>query len=389
VGHLEDSTEDLKKKAVLDKGTTEDLPALIGYLIGDQTVPPTSYATAKVIFTRFIHQGSETLYATLSDHLKDKNVREKMVMLLSENRLTRVLSGLRPDMHLPVQTYADIIEDACYSEELFDQPEEVSRLKWEFIFAYLAAHSNQTFRERDFIRRFVTFLAENIRKIDKVTFTAVLSKNLTANIRPATRPTHLTVLRELGHFEDATEDLKLRHPAGLWDIEEDQIDEAVVENAGMVIAAPYLPQLWKMFELIEDGQFRDLQAAERAVHLLQYMTNQSTDTPEYQLVLNKILCGVKSSEPIAVSIDITDKERGVVEGLIRGMIENWKTIGQTSVAGFRESFFQRRGRLTRKDDAWHLKVEQRAFDMLLDSIPWGFATIKHPWMERVVYVKWR
>ena len=71
------------------------------------------------------------------------------------------------------------------------------------------------------------------------------------------------------------------------------------------------------------------------------------------------------------------------------MITNWKSVGQTSVAGFRESFLQRRGRLTRKDDAWQLKVEQRAFDMLLDSIPWGFAAIKHPWMERVVYVKWR
>jgi hypothetical protein len=71
------------------------------------------------------------------------------------------------------------------------------------------------------------------------------------------------------------------------------------------------------------------------------------------------------------------------------MIENWKTIGQTSVQGFRESFLQRRGSLALKDDAWHLKVEQRTFDMLLDSIPWGFATIKHRWMERVVYVKWR
>ncbi len=93
--------------------------------------------------------------------------------------------------------------------------------------------------------------------------------------------------------------------------------------------------------------------------------------------------------PVQNRIDITAKEREAVEGLIRGMIENWKSIGQTSVAGIRESFFQRRGSLTFKDDAWHLKVEQRAFDMLLDSIPWGFATIKHPWMERVVHVKWR
>ena len=190
-------------------------------------------------------------------------------------------------------------------------------------------------------------------------------------------------------IEDAAEDLKIEHPSSPWETEEDRIDEAVVQNAGMVITAPYLPQLWNMLELIEGGIFKDLQAAERAVHLLQFMTDECTEAPEYQLVLNKILCGVKSSEPITDRIKITDKERDAIEGLIRGMIENWKGIGNTSVEGFRESFFQRRGRLIQKDDAWHLNVEQRAFDMLLDSIPWGFATIKQPWMERVVHVKWR
>ena len=64
-------------------------------------------------------------------------------------------------------------------------------------------------------------------------------------------------------------------------------------------------------------------------------------------------------------------------------------FGNTSVAGFRESFLQREGRLHLQNDAWQLLVEPRSFDMLLDQIPWSFATIKHPWMERVVYVEWR
>ena len=42
-----------------------------------------------------------------------------------------------------------------------------------------------------------------------------------------------------------------------------------------------------------------------------------------------------------------------------------------------------------KGDAWHLLVEPRAFDMLLDQLPWSFSMIKHPWMDRVVYVDWR
>ena len=53
------------------------------------------------------------------------------------------------------------------------------------------------------------------------------------------------------------------------------------------------------------------------------------------------------------------------------------------------SFLQRNGRLQRDSDAWRLVVESRPFDMLLDQIPWSFATLKFPWMERVIYVEWR
>ncbi len=389
-GDLEPAAQKTPDKShSTDRSTTEDETALIRYLTGDPTSHSISDATARVIFSRMIRQGSDALYASLRNHIKDKDIRKKIINLLPENWLTRVLAGLRPDVHLPVQTYADIIADACYSTELFDRPEKINTLKWEFIFTYLASYANRPFREKVFIQRFVVFLAANSPKMDKGTFTALLSRNLTASIKASTHQEKLTVLQVLGHLDDAAGDVKIEPPAIIREIEEDRIEEVVVQNAGMVIAAPYLPKLWDMLELLEGGQFKDLQAAERAVHLLQFMTDECTDAPEYQLVLNKILCGVKSSEPIAGRIVITDKERETVEGLIQGMIENWKTIGQTSVAGFRESFFQRRGRLTVKDDAWHLKVEQRAFDMLLDSIPWGFATIKQPWMERVLYVKWR
>ncbi len=385
----ETAAEQQKKNTLADKPATDEASALINYLTGDQTSPLVSNTAAKAIFTRLIRHSQKILYAPLRDHLKDRGVGQNIITLLSEDWLTRVLAGLWPDRHRPVQTYADMIADACYSEEILERPSAINRLKWEFIFAYLAQSGNGVFRESDFIRRFKDFLAGHIRKMDPAAFTAVLSRNLAADIQPPAHPARATVLRAWGHFVDESEYLKLKHPAGPWNTEEDLLDEAVVQNAGMVIAAPYLPQLWKMLDLIEDRQFKDLPAAERAAHLLQFMTDKSTEAPEYQLVLNKILCGVKSSEPITNRIDISDKEREAIDGLIRGMIENWKTIGQTSVEGFRKSFFQRRGWLRRQDDGWQLKVEQRAFDMLLDSIPWGFATIKHPWMDRVVYVKWR
>ncbi len=171
--------------------------------------------------------------------------------------------------------------------------------------------------------------------------------------------------------------------------EESPLEEIYISNAGMVLAHPYLSRLFEMLELMEAHQFKDSDHAERAIHLLQYMTDASTHTPEYQLVLNKLLCGVTSEKPICSGIEITDGEQEIVEGLIQGMIANWSAIGNTSVEGFREAFLQRTGRLLLKSDHWVLQVDPKPFDMLLDRLPWSITTIKYSWMPRRLQVEWR
>ncbi|MBS0424280.1 MAG: hypothetical protein JSR71_07635, partial [Proteobacteria bacterium] len=171
---------------------------------------------------------------------------------------------------------------------------------------------------------------------------------------------------------------------------DDVYEEIYIENAGQVLAAPYLPRLFGMLKLVEDGAFVDRRAAERAVHLLQFMVNEQTRSPEYQLTLNKILCGVTTGIPICREIDISVHEQETIEGLICGMIQNWQTIGNTSISGLRETFLQRKGKLQLKEDGmWYLTVEPGVFDMLLDSLPWSYSVIKHSWMERAVHVTWR
>lgn len=165
--------------------------------------------------------------------------------------------------------------------------------------------------------------------------------------------------------------------------------EIHVANAGMVLAAPYITHLFALLKLTEQGRFVDPKAAERAVHLLQFMVDKRTATPEYQLVLNKLLCGVKTGTPIVAGIDITDHERETVESLLQGMIVNWGALGSTSIDGLRVSFLQRPGWLRRQEDGWHLQVEKRAYDMLLDRLPWSFSMIRHGWMPALLRVDWR
>jgi hypothetical protein len=162
-----------------------------------------------------------------------------------------------------------------------------------------------------------------------------------------------------------------------------------VLNAGMVIIATYMQRLFNLLDLTQDGKFVSEETMQRAVHLLQYAVTGEETTPEYQLVLNKLFCGIHGGLPIAAGVNITDRERETIEQMLSGVIAHWSALGGTSIAGLRETFLQREGHLYFEEDAWHLKVLPGTFDMLLDRLPWSFSMIRFPWMEHPLHVTWR
>jgi hypothetical protein len=165
--------------------------------------------------------------------------------------------------------------------------------------------------------------------------------------------------------------------------------ESNIGNAGMVIFATYMQRLFGMLELTSDGRFVSDDAAQRAVHLVQYAVTGEVATPEYQLVLNKLFCGIHGGQPIARGIEITPKEKDTIEQMLNGVIAHWSALGKTSLAGLRQTFLQREGHLYFEEEAWRLKIPQATFDMLLDRLPWSFSMIKFPWMEYPLHVTWR
>ena len=172
--------------------------------------------------------------------------------------------------------------------------------------------------------------------------------------------------------------------------EEADIEEDIyIGNAGLVLLSPYLPRYFESLGLVEGRAFKDRVAAERGVHLLQFMLDGSSSNPEFLLVLNKILCGIKTGVPIIQSINISQQEMELSKSLLHGVIGNWPALKNSSVDGLRESFLQRDAHLQLKDDTWKLLVEAKPFDMLLDEIPWNYKTIKMPWMANLISVDWR
>jgi hypothetical protein len=166
-------------------------------------------------------------------------------------------------------------------------------------------------------------------------------------------------------------------------------EQIAVGNAGLVLVSPYLPRLFSMLGLVDDRAFVGPEAAARAALLLQALATGHAAAPESELTLNKLLCGLPLDSPLPRLIDLCDAERDAIDGLIGAVIQHWRILGTTSIDGLRGSFLRRAGVLERRDEAWQLSVEPGPFDMLIDQLPWGYATVRHPWMERVIHVDWR
>lgn len=326
----------------------------------------------------------EGLRRSLPALLEGREAARRLAAWLPERLLTRLLHLLRPAEHEGAQRCADAIAVAACASGGAGAAERIQQLKWQFLFRYLF-EEGRPFAQADFARGLADYLAEQTGRRDAGAFRGLLCRELARTALPSTRERHRAIAVALAPDEQAVPRTRNRDAVEA----QDGTETIYIDNAGQVLAAPYLPRLFAVLALTEQGVFKDRQAAERGAHLLQFLVDERADAPEHQLVLNKILCGVRIGTPIVRAIAVSEQEKEAIEGLIRAMIQHWKVIGNTSVAGLRESFLQRPGMLRRKDDAWHLQVQDRAFDLLLDRLPWSFSTIKHAWMEEVVHVDWR
>ncbi len=161
-----------------------------------------------------------------------------------------------------------------------------------------------------------------------------------------------------------------------------------VQNAGLVLLNPYLKRLFSRFDLLEGKEFKSDEAKEKAVYLLQYLANKNEEPEEFELTLNKILCGIPLGVPIKNPVELTDEEKEVCNGLLTALVQNWKTLKNTSADGLRTSFLMREGSLKREANGWKLVVEKKVYDILLEKLPWGYSMIHFPWMEFPLYTEW-
>jgi hypothetical protein len=161
-----------------------------------------------------------------------------------------------------------------------------------------------------------------------------------------------------------------------------------IKSSGIVILHYFLTPYFTDLGLLTDKKFTDDEAHQRAVLLLYYLTTGHPDAAEFDLTLHKILCGYPLEQTLPVSIILTKKEKTESKRLLEAIIDHWSPLKNTSIKGLRDTFFERDGKLTKKENGWLLTVEQRTIDVLLGKLPWGYSTIRLPWMQEILNVDW-
>ena len=164
-------------------------------------------------------------------------------------------------------------------------------------------------------------------------------------------------------------------------------DKFYLHNAGIVIVAPFLEHFFKSLGFVENGLFVNLQMQKRAAVLLHYLY-PSHEISEDSLILNKLLCGLAIVEPVPVQMKPKSSELEEINELIRSVIHYWSALKDTSVEGFKYNFLNRTAVLTNSEYQWHLLIKRESIDVLLETLPWSIAVIKHPWMQKAIMVEW-
>lgn len=162
-----------------------------------------------------------------------------------------------------------------------------------------------------------------------------------------------------------------------------------VRNAGLVLLAPFFPRLFGLLNLLDEKKTLSVRAHQiKAIYMIQYLVTADEILPEYELFLNKLLTGYEPGESFPSFLKIEEADLQILLSLLNGVRQNWSKMKNTSIQGFRTSFLLRDGVLEEQDDKWLLMVDPRAYDVLLDTLPWSYSPIKFPWMMKPLYVKW-
>ncbi len=170
---------------------------------------------------------------------------------------------------------------------------------------------------------------------------------------------------------------------------ETKVEKIAVATAGLVLIAPFLQRFYSAISLWKDGdnEWSSVENNAKAIYLLHYLATGEVAAEEYQLVLEKIMCGWPLEKPLPPAA-VLDSELTEADALLTAVIGHWSAVKNTSIPGLRNSFLIRDGLISKTEQGWKLQVERKTIDVLVDAVPWGFSMLSFPWSLELILVEW-
>ena len=202
---------------------------------------------------------------------------------------------------------------------------------------------------------------------------------------------HILATKKIGFSKKDSERYSDESPTGI--VKQKQSEKQLaqkqngiyVSNAGLVLLAPFILRFFENLGIVVNNLFN---SKDMALALLQWLVSGNELYAEYDLVLPKIMCGMEPGEPVIIIPHLPGGFKKEGEILLQSVIEHWSILKNTSIAGLRESFLQREGKLSFQKDEWLLQVEQKPYDMLLEHLPWNISMIRLSWMPYLLRTEW-
>ena len=388
--HLEDVAVKKKETQVLPKEESE-LEILKHFLLSGripwyaESTPPNLQA----VFSNLVKTKSEEFQRFVKSKLEIESFTERMVFQFPKTAIVQLLENI---FEIKLEKQLQFIQH-LFSEIL--QPGRViykipypDLLMLKVLIELLQITKGKV--KSDFEANYLTILAEKLEinyaeliKLVSPYISKIKSKSFSKKLlqRTKTIDKYQTDIKQKSEGVDQEK----------FQPEQEEVEKPVsyfVSNAGLALLNPFLPELFRKLKLLNKNQFIDEPAVHKAIHLSQYAVFRNKVKPEYLLVLNKLICGYPLENPIPIKVKLSRREKSETTRMVSAAIKHWSALKNTSTKGFRSSFLQREGLLKQTENGWRLSIERKAYDILLDKIPWNYRIIKLPWMDKIIEVEW-
>lgn len=166
-----------------------------------------------------------------------------------------------------------------------------------------------------------------------------------------------------------------------------------VANGGLVLLHPFLPQLFRSCQLMDEkSQWVDQQAQVEAIYLLHFIANGEIDDLSADFMVEKLLTGCELMTDIAdqpPSDPLFVYAEKPMEEMLQAIQLYWPPMKNNSWTSLRRDFLMREAILEGiPDENPVIKVLPHTLDVLIPYIKWGLTMVRYSWMDKMMKIEW-